>query len=262
MWFCSLYSGSSGNCIYVGANRTNILIDAGLSGKSIIGALDEIGISPKDLNAILVTHEHDDHIRGVGILSRRFNIPIFANNNTWMAMKGKVGEVKEENIKFLNSDEPFEIGDIDISPFKTPHDAAESVGFSFQNKGKKVSLATDIGHVNDYIINKIEGSDILLLESNHDVEMLKFGPYLYVLKRRILSDIGHLSNDDAGTAILKLIKDKYMTVILGHLSKQNNYPELAYKTVTTALEENGVNIEKDVAIHMASRSSVSTFYEL
>lgn len=262
MWFCSLYSGSSGNCIYVGTKRTNILIDAGLSGKSIIGALDEVGVNPGELSGILVTHEHDDHIRGVGILSRRFNIPIYANNNTWTAMRNKIGAVKDENIRYLNVDEPFEIGDIGINPFKTPHDAAESVGFSFQNGGKKVSLATDIGHVNDYIIRNIEGSDIVLLESNHDVEMLKFGPYPYLLKRRILSDIGHLSNDDAGTAILKLIKDRFMTVILGHLSKQNNYPELAYRTVITTLEENGVNIGKDVDIHMANRSSVSNFYEL
>lgn len=262
MWFCSLYSGSSGNCIYVGTPNTNILVDAGLSRKRIVNSLNEIGISPDKIDAILVTHEHNDHIRGIGVLSRMFNIPVYANNNTWTAMADLIGKVKEENIKFIDTDRPFVIGDIDVKSFKTPHDAADSVGYCFFKDGKKISIATDIGHVSDNVLQNIKHSDLLLLESNHDVEMLKFGPYPYILKRRILGDNGHLSNENAGKAILKLMGDKYMTVVLGHLSRQNNYPELAYRTVLSILEENGINVDKDLKIDMANRENVSTFFEI
>ena len=260
MWFCSLFSGSSGNCLYVGSQNTNILIDAGLSGKRIKGSLDEIGISAKFINGILVTHEHSDHIRGVGIMSRMFNIPIYANNNTWKQMNKSIGKIKEENIKVITSGETFTIGDIEIKSYSTPHDAVDPVGYCFFNDGKKISIATDLGHISDDVLNSIKDSDLILLESNHDVEMLKFGPYPYVLKRRILSDTGHLSNDDAGKTILKLLGDRKMTVILGHLSQQNNFPELAYRTVLSILEENGIYMEKD--IHMANRDNVSTFFQI
>lgn len=262
MWFCSLYSGSSGNCLYVGTPKTNILIDAGLSGKKIVSSLKEIGIPPESIDALLITHEHGDHIKGAGIISRMFNIPIFANNNTWEAMAKSIGKVKEENIKVINVDKGFTIGDIDILPYSIPHDAIEPVGYCLGNKGKKISIATDIGHVNEYMINKIQGSNFMLLEANHDVEMLKFGPYPYPLKRRVLSDIGHLSNDDAGKAILNLFKDKPLNVMLGHLSKQNNYPELAYETVVSFLKQNCINIGKDVNLDLASRDSISNFIEV
>lgn len=262
MWFCSLYSGSSGNCLYVGTERTGILIDAGLSGKKILSSLNEIGISPKSINALLVTHEHVDHIRGAGILSRMFNIPVYANNNTWGALKSSIGRVDDENIKTIEIDETFSIGDIEVKAFKTPHDAVDSVGYSIFSGGKKVSIATDIGHVSENVFNNIKDSDLLMLESNHDEEMLKFGPYPYVLKRRILSDIGHLSNNDAGKAIVRLMGSKYMTVILGHLSEKNNYPELAYQTVLSVLNDNNIKIDKDIKIDMANRNNVSNFFEL
>lgn len=262
MWFCSLFSGSSGNCIYVGTERSNILIDAGLSGKSIVNSLKEIGISPNSIDALLITHEHSDHIRGAGIISRMFNIPIYANNNTWGFMRESIGPVKEENIRVIENGGVFSVGDIEVRSFKTPHDAVDSVGYSFFNKNIKVSIATDIGHVSDVVYDNIKDSNLLLLESNHDVEMLKFGPYPYILKRRILSDIGHLSNNDAGKAIVKLLNEKCMTVVLGHLSQQNNYPELAYKTVQCILEENGINIGSDLKLDMANRQSVSSFYEV
>jgi phosphoribosyl 1,2-cyclic phosphodiesterase len=217
MWFCSLYSGSSGNSIYVGSKEANILIDAGLSGKKIVSSLGEIGISPQNINALLVTHEHIDHVRGVGVMSRMFNIPVFANNNTWEQMKPLIGNIKEENIRIIDGTKPFTIGDIEIKPYSIPHDAADPFGYCFYSHNRKISIATDIGHISDNVFENIKGSDLLLLESNHDVEMLKFGPYPYPLKRRILSDVGHLSNDDAGKSILRLIGDKFMTVILGHL---------------------------------------------
>lgn len=262
MWFCSLFSGSSGNCLYVGTQKTNILIDAGLSGKKIISSLNEIGISPKSINALLITHEHIDHVRGAGVLSRMFNIPVYANNNTWGAMENLIGRVNDDNIKVIDGDEPFAINDIEIKSFKTPHDAADPVGYCLFNGGKKISIATDIGHVSDIVFSNIKDSDLIMLESNHDVEMLKFGPYPYILKRRILSDIGHLSNSDAGNAIVKLIGNKYMNIILGHLSEQNNFPELAYQTVLSILAENCINVGEDVKIDLANRSSVSNFFEL
>lgn len=262
MWFCSLYSGSSGNSLYVGSPTTNILIDAGLSGKKIVNSLNEIGISPKAIDALLVTHEHIDHIRGIGVLSRMFDIPIYANSITWESMKNHIGKIKEHNVKLIDIGESFIIGDIEVKSYDTPHDAAAPVGYCFFNKDRKVSIATDIGHMSDSVLSSIKDSDLVLLESNHDVEMLKFGPYPYILKRRILSDIGHLSNDDAGKAILKLMGSKFMTVVLGHLSQQNNYPELAYRTVLSILEENGINIDKDIKIDLAHRNNVGTFFEV
>lgn len=262
MWFCSLYSGSSGNCIYIGTESTNILIDAGMSGKRIKYSLDEVGISPKDIDAILVTHEHSDHVSGVGVMSRMFNIPVYANNNTWNAMPASIGNIKDENIKVIENGNMFSIGDIDIKSYSTPHDAADPVGYSFFNKNKKVSIATDIGHTSSNVMKNIEDSDLILLESNHDVEMLKVGPYPYILKQRILSDVGHLSNDDAGKAIVELMGSKYMTIFLGHLSEQNNYPELAYATVSSILAENRINIGKDLKLEMAGRHQVSRFVEI
>lgn len=262
MWFCSLYSGSSGNCLYVGSPTTNILIDAGMSGKKIVGSLNEIGISPKEIDGLLVTHEHIDHIRGVGVLSRMFDIPIFANISTWASMKNSIGKIKEDNIRVIGPGNNFNIGDIDILPYKTPHDAADPMGYCFLNGGKKVSIATDIGHMNESVLENIKGSDLLLLESNHDLEMLKFGPYPYLLKRRIMSDVGHLSNDAAGEAILKIFGSKFMTVVLGHLSQQNNYPELAYRTVLLILEKSGITIDRDIKLDLAHRNNVGTFFEV
>lgn len=262
MWFCSLYSGSSGNCIFVGTKRTKVLVDAGLSGKKIIKGLDEIGVSPKEIDAILVTHEHVDHTKGVGILSRMFDIPVYANNNTWRGMKNTIGNVRDDNINILDGYNPFSLGDIDIKPYSTPHDAADPVGYCFYNGGKKASIATDIGCVNRNVFENIKGSDLLLLESNHDVQMLELGPYPYELKRRILSNVGHLSNGDAGRAAASLLGSKPITVVLGHLSEQNNYPELAYKTVETILKKSGVGEGDGIRLSLADRYDVSAFFEL
>lgn len=261
MWFCSLFSGSSGNCIYVGTERTNILIDVGMSGKRIAQSLNSIGISPGEIDGILITHEHVDHVRGVGVMSRMFNIPIYVNNNTWKNIEGSIGRISENNIKIIKNNSAFFIGDIDIKSFKTPHDAVDPSGYSFFNGGKKISIATDIGHVSQWVFENIKDSDILLLESNHDEEMLKFGPYPYALKRRILSDIGHLSNKSAGEALIKLLTRK-MVVVLGHLSQQNNYPELAYSTVLSVLKENGIDTDRDIRLEMAHRDCASSFLQI
>ncbi len=262
MKFCSLYSGSSGNCTFVGGGKTNLLIDAGLTGKKIQEALRQIDVSPCDINGIVITHEHDDHIKAAGILSRRFNIPIYANTNTWEAMSNKIGDVSEKNIKVFDGYYPFEIGDITVIPFPIPHDAAKPCGYSLIHGKKKATIATDIGYASDIVKNNIKNSDVVLLEANHDVEMLKVGPYPYPLKLRILSDTGHLSNADAGKTIIDVMGYGIKTVILGHLSKVNNYPGLAFRTVISELEMEGIKDGKDINIDIARRETVSHFYNL
>ncbi|MCY6958127.1 MBL fold metallo-hydrolase [Clostridium brassicae] len=260
MIFCPLYSGSSGNSIFVSGGGSSILIDAGLPGKRIEKALKDIGKEPSQLDAIFVTHEHIDHVKGVGVMSRRYNIPIYANELTWCGMKKSVGKINDENVKIINKDY-VSLKDMQISCFKIPHDAADPIGYTVTENNKKVSIATDLGYFSEEVEVAVKNSDVVLLESNHDVEMLKFGPYPYPLKRRILSDIGHLSNECCGKAILEIIKRNTKQVILGHLSKTNNYPDLAYETVASILRENGVKLGKDISIHMANRDMPSNYIE-
>ncbi len=260
MIFCPLYSGSSGNSIYVASEYGSILVDAGLPGKSIENALASINKNPNDIDGIFITHEHSDHVKGVGVLSRRYDIPIYANKLTWEGMGKGIGKIKENNIKILDSDEVV-IKDLCISNYSIPHDAADPIGYSVFCGKNKVSIATDLGYFSKEVEEAIMGSDIVLLESNHDVEMLKFGPYPYPLKRRILSDHGHLSNYDCGKAIVSMIKNNSKKIILGHLSKTNNYPELAYETVISVLRENDIKIQEDVCISMAKRDMPSNYIE-
>ncbi|MCI1944624.1 MBL fold metallo-hydrolase [Clostridium luticellarii] len=258
MIFCPLYSGSSGNSIFLASRRTKILVDAGLSGKSIERGLAKIGCNANEINAILVTHEHIDHIKGVGVLSRKYNIPIYANCLTWKAMLKSIGKIKENNIKII-SNSCISINDMDITSYSISHDAVDPCGYAINCGNKRVCIATDLGFISEKIKSILKDSDVILLESNHDVEMLKFGPYPYELKRRILSKIGHLSNDDCGKAILDILNSRFKRIILGHLSKINNYPELAYQTVATTLSEAGVKLKSDINISMAKRDEPSNF---
>ncbi len=262
MEFCSLYSGSSGNCLYVGTEKTKILIDAGLSGKKIEEALKNKEVNPKNINGIVITHEHSDHIKGVGVLSRRFNIPIFANTNTWKAMYSSLGKISDENIKVFGSYRAFEIGDVVVNPFPIPHDAVEPCGYSFIKDNKKITVATDIGYVTDDIRKNIKDSDLMLLESNHDVDMLKVGPYPYELKRRVLSDRGHLSNENAGKTILEVISSKVKNILLGHLSDTNNYPFLAHETVLSVLKMEGISPGRDFTLDVATRDEPTRIYQV
>lgn len=259
---CSIASGSSGNCIYLGTDDTKILIDCGLSGKRIAQGLNSIGINPQDIDAILVTHEHIDHINGVGVMSRRYDIPIYANSCTWKAMDKKIGEIKDKNIKVFDNLKPFDLGNIDIKPYSIPHDAANPVGYCFFSGGKKVALATDLGHVTDEIKSNLFDSDLLVLESNHDVEMLKMGSYPWPLKQRILGENGHLSNDTAGIIISELVENNVSKVILAHLSKENNFPELAYQTVFNILTERGIRVGEDIHIGLTLRDRPSEVYKV
>ncbi|WP_312653183.1 MBL fold metallo-hydrolase [Proteiniclasticum sp.] len=262
MIFCSLYSGSSGNSIFVGSEKTKILVDAGLTGKSIISALENIGEDPRELNGILITHEHSDHVKGAGIMSRKFDIPIFANEKTWIAMERCLGNIKSHNIRLVEKD--FTIRDMEITAFRVPHDAVACRGYTIFHGGKKISIATDIGVFTEEIRNNIMESDLVLLESNHDVEMLKFGPYPYDLKRRVLSEVGHLSNVDAGKAALEILKQGSKKIVLGHLSGTNNIPELAFKTVENIFLEEKLSIGQglDVDLALASRIRPSSYTEV
>lgn len=258
--FCSLYSGSSGNCQYVKTEDATILIDAGLSGKRIQQEIMNIGEDPKKIDAIFITHEHIDHVQGAGIMSRRLNIPIYANEKTWEAMSSVIGDIKSHNIKILN--DYTEIGHIVVKPFNISHDSAQPVGYNIFYQNKKISIVTDTGCINDSIMTSIVNSDIMLVESNHDEDMVLIGPYPWPLKKRVLGEFGHMSNDTAGELISKVVKRGNEIVLLGHLSKENNFPQLAYKTVENILIENCIEVNPGVCLDMTYRDKASKVYEI
>lgn len=262
MKYCSIASGSSGNCHYIGYKDTNILIDAGLSGKRITKGLDEIDIDANKLNGIFVTHEHSDHIKGIGVLSRKYDLPIFVNYKTWNAIKEKIGKVKEENIKIFENDKEYAIGDMGIKPFSITHDAVDPVGFKMTDGKKAISVATDIGHVSDNIKENLLGSKLIVLESNYDKEMLLMGSYTYALKKRVMSNIGHLSNEAAAKFAVELIKNGAENLLLAHLSRENNFPALAFETSNHILTENGMKIGKDANLEVLMRDDRSKLYNL
>ena len=233
MRICSIASGSSGNCIYIGSDSTHILIDCGISAKRIIRGLNDLGLEPSDLDAVLVTHEHSDHIKGLGIISRKFGLPVYTSEKTFkqtLRAPG-IGEVDQSLLQPVQADHTFEIGDLEIHPFHISHDAADPLGFRVNNGKKSAAVATDMGTFDAYTVRQLLNLDTILLESNHDVNMLEVGRYPYPLKRRILSDRGHLSNEMAGGLLNEILHDNLQHVILGHLSAENNYPALAYETV-------------------------------
>ncbi|NTV90914.1 MAG: MBL fold metallo-hydrolase [Clostridiales bacterium] len=260
--FCSLFSGSSGNSIFFSDGETRLLLDAGLSAKKIIQALCSIGEDPSDLSAVLISHEHSDHIRGAGIISRKFGIPIYANEGTWGAMSHALGKIEEHNRICFRTGETFYIGKVTVRPFGIPHDASEPVGYSFHAEDKKVTVATDIGHINQQLLENMEDSDLLLLESNHDPEMLKVGPYPFHLKCRIAGDHGHLSNEAAGEVIAHMADRGTKLFLLGHLSRENNFPELAYQTVCNALGSRLSGKGGDICLSVALRDKVGQVIEL
>ncbi len=260
--FCPLFSGSSGNALYVGYENTHLLIDAGMSGAKITSELARIGLAPDHLTAILITHEHADHIAGAGILSRRYDLPIFANDGTWAAMRGKLGNISEKNIRVFETGIDFPIDSLSILPFAIPHDAAEPVGYSICAQGIKLSIATDLGTIRESWMKHLDSSDLVLLESNHDVDMLKAGRYPYDLKRRILGNKGHLSNDTAGKAAAALYKRGVRAIILGHLSGENNFPELAYQSVCCVLQDEGIEPGVDLMLSVAGRDGSNATYIL
>jgi phosphoribosyl 1,2-cyclic phosphodiesterase len=259
---CSLFSSSSGNAIYVRADDTRILVDAGMPGKKIESALSTINVPPESLDAILVTHEHSDHIKGVGVMSRRYDLPIYANYGTWSKMEKKIGKIDDKNIRVFMSEQDFYINQLNIYPYRTPHDAAESVGYNFMYRNKKISIATDLGHTNHKIINALKDSDVVILESNHDVDMLWNGSYPDHLKRRVAGTRGHLSNEAAAEVLLTLIASGTRHILLAHLSKENNTPTVALDTMKKALANYDIVIGKHVSVDVASPDITSNIYKV
>lgn len=260
--FCSLYSGSSGNSLLVETENTKLLIDAGVSSKKIETALTNLSIDPASINGILITHEHTDHVQGLGTFAKKFDLPVYVNQKTLDAMPKQKEKIAEKNIKNIKIEEKFEIGDLQIKPFSIPHDAANPCGFNIFKDNKKISIATDIGHMTKSIVDNLEGSEFILLESNYDTEVLRCCAYPYILKSRIASDTGHLSNTMAGKTISYLLKNgKLSTAMLGHLSKESNFPELAYQTVVDEIISNNSAIN-NMNISVASRDCPSKLITL
>lgn len=258
MRLCSIASGSSGNCIYVGSDEANILVDAGISGKKIENGLKELSVEPKSLDGILVTHEHIDHVAGLGVMARRYHLPLYMTEKTAQAVCNikSVGKIDHELFQVITPDRPFRIRDITIDATSIWHDAADPVCYTMESGGVRASIATDMGNYHEGIVEKLKGSDILFIEANHDINMLQVGPYPYYLKRRILSNRGHLSNERSGQLLCDIMTENTREVFLGHLSKDNNYSELAYETVKISLLENGM-VPEEFHMQVAKRDMVS-----
>ena len=250
--FCSLYSGSSGNCLFVESQSTKILVDCGTSGKKVCDGLSSIDKKIEDIDAIIVTHEHSDHIQSLGLISKKYNIPVYANIETWQAMQSQAEKINKANQKIFENDNNFEIGNLLIHPFSTPHDAANPCGFNIYSGKKKISIATDLGHMDNVILENLKDSSFILLESNYDPEILKVSKYPFMLKQRIAGPNGHLSNSTAGKTIGYLMQKDLKSVMLGHLSKENNFPELAYQTVAEELMNQNIDMN-EISLSVASR---------
>lgn len=260
--FCSFSSGSSGNCYLIKTESTAVLVDAGISGRKIMDGLEKTGTERELLTAVLVTHEHSDHVKSLKTLTKKNpQIKAYANRGTWPYISELV---KEEQRALFETGEDFTLGDITVRPFSISHDAAEPVGFSFFGGEKQISILTDTGYLSEEIFAEIRQADLLVLEANHDVEMLRVGRYPWFLKQRILGKRGHLSNTDAAFAICRLIREqeKYRHVLLAHLSRENNFPEMAYQTIKNLLEEADYFIGQNVYLNVIARDELSAIYTL
>ena len=260
--FISLYSGSSGNSSVVRCGERYLIVDMGKGVRTTGAALKALDLNVSDCAGILVTHEHIDHIRGVGVLARKYGMEVYASPGTWAAMADKVGEIPARQRCEFTPDEDFYIDRVNVLPFSIPHDAAQPTGFALSCGGRKVSVLTDLGHTTKELLTRVEGSDVLLLEANHDVQMLTDGSYPERLKRRILSGKGHLSNDACGRALTELLGIGVPNVYLGHLSEENNVPELAYSTVARMVEDFGAHVGRDVQIRMTYPNRAAEAFSL
>lgn len=259
MRLCSIASGSSGNCIYVGSEATHLLVDVGISGKRVEAGLAGLEVTGRDLDGILITHEHADHISGLGVLARKYEIPIYATEGTIRAIrKNCAGNLDPALFHRVRADEKLVIKDLTLNPMRISHDAVEPVAYRISYGSRRVAVCTDLGIFNDYTVECLKGMDAVLLEANHDVHMLEAGPYPYYLKRRILGERGHLSNENCGKLLNRIVHDGLQTIILGHLSKENNLPELAYESVRMeiTLGDNPYNAG-DFRMLVAKRDEVS-----
>ncbi len=262
----SIASGSSGNCIYVGSARSSVLIDTGISCKRISEGMKLYDRKMEDLSGILITHEHSDHISGLGVICRKYHIPVYATAATIRQIRrySPLGKVDEDIFHVIEPDHPFTLGDLRVEAFHISHDAADPVAYRLENGNRAVAVATDMGCYSDYTVAHLKDLDALLVESNHDENMLEVGPYPYPLKRRIMGEKGHLSNSAAGSLLCEILNDHMKTVYLGHLSMHNNYEALAYATVTSeiSMSEECPFREGDIPIKVASRDHAMELLEV
>ena len=261
MRICSIASGSSGNCIYVGSDNTHVIIDAGISGKRIEEGLNRLGLTTADLDAVLITHEHSDHVASLGVLARRYAIPMYATKGTIEGIMNQncMGAIDRSLFNVISSSSPFEVNDLLVHPIDVSHDALEPVAYRVEHDGRSVGVCTDLGKYTDTIVEGFSGVDALLIEANHDVNMLQVGKYPYYLKQRILSDRGHLSNENCGRLLCKLLHDDMKSISLGHLSAENNLAELAYEAVRLEIMMDECKYEpSDFDIRVAKRSEISS----
>lgn len=262
MRICVLASGSKGNSTYVETENSKILIDAGLSKTELERRLSLINVNPFDIDAILVTHEHSDHIKGLSQFVKKYNNKIYAHRKSWDILAEKLGDISTSlQIEFNGED--FNIKDMTIQSFDLEHDSAHCVGFSVIEGRKKFSTATDLGHTSPEIISHLKTSDFVILEANHDIQTLRNNPnYPYYLKSRILSNHGHLSNDETAKTIIKLLGNTTRGVMLAHLSEQNNSPQLATQTIRKTLIENNVSPAEELFIDIAKQENVSNIFKI
>lgn len=237
MRMMSIASGSSGNCIYVGSEHTHLLIDAGISRKRVQEGLAQIGLTGDDITAVLVTHEHVDHIGGLGVFLRKYPVPVYTAEETirQICAYKKIGKLPENCFHSIKAGECFEIGDIRIESLPISHDAANPLAYRMDCEVSSAAVVTDLGYYDDYLIDHLQGVNALLLEANHDLRMLEAGPYPYYLKRRIAGDYGHLSNEASGQFLDELLHEKLKKVLLGHISMENNLAALALETVRSEI---------------------------
>lgn len=249
--FQSFLSGSSGNCTFITDDETYLLVDSGAGGKYITECMQRLGIHPAALSGILLTHEHRDHIAGAGVLSRRFNLPVYATSKTWEAIGDSLGSFAPENKRITEPDMRF--GAMTVHAFSIPHDATDPVAYSFTCDGDKFTIATDMGEVTDTVLENIEGSHAVIIEANHDITMLQNGRYPYPLKKRILGRYGHLSNEACGRLCVRLAQSGTCAFWLGHLSAENNKPPLAYDTVASILQDASLSVGGGLALNVLPR---------
>lgn len=263
MYFCPLFSGSNGNALFVQYGATRMLIDAGRSGKQIAEALQAIGVDPATLDALLITHEHSDHIAGAGIIARRYQLPVYATEGTWAAMQAKVDKLDFEHRVTITAGEDFYVGELGVVPFSIPHDAADPVGFRLWGGKLSVATATDLGYFSKDVAEHLAGSSLVLLESNHDLDMLRKNPhYSARLKQRILGRHGHLSNEACAEAAMQLTASGVRHLILGHLSGENNTPELAFRVTADRAELEGIRPGRDIMLDVARRDCSGPVYTI
>ncbi|KGR79853.1 MBL fold metallo-hydrolase [Ureibacillus manganicus] len=249
MRFSVLASGSSGNAIYVENDEHAFLVDVGLSGKKMEQLFAKIDRDMKKLSGILVSHEHSDHIKGLGVVARKYKVPIYANEKTWNAMDGLIGNIPDDQKFLFNMETVQSFGSLSIESFAVSHDAADPMFYAFHENDRKLVVITDTGYVSDRMKGIIRGADSFVFESNHDIGMLQMGRYPWSIKRRILSDVGHVSNEDAAIAMSEVVFEKPTQIYLSHLSKDNNMKDLARMSVSQTLQSCGIITGEYVHLH-------------